>query len=1490
MKKVVSHVQDSVVRTRKYLTQLPEKVTCKVAIFGGVQRTGYPVPVEIHKEESPKDFFQNAGLSRDMPEKQIKGVIEKVFIGDELTKASNLPSGELRLLLAEPDKQIDGFTLAEQDLTPAQQEQAKETEFARRSERLVAALEQVTRSVYVGSSDGPKALADKIVRLDLGSVERLTLAVALHQAVERRESDTPLWPDELNTIAVGLEELCISAEPGGQTVAKERSNALFKALTQCVDTPSFRRLATAVIHELNPEDAGTGNSSVGHLRRYLQARATIENANGANTEFAEQVSRSSLDALQKKAQKDESPPSKEVLRNHFYWDNGFHSKAEVDHARKAFEKYAQRLHAAGDDIRECLGLPSKGGLLQPVARYGLLGVGHDNVAAIIKGAVKALEPPVPSQAGEPSSSQPGGPLWELGSVLREIVDDRVAQCKEELIESFTLPTVVTPTPELTQSGDEEFEKVLWKSYTVQSLIREMCLQEQVRRMTATIEELKLDELERKDVVTRQVNPDDISKSLGRELQKFFVSSGVGKDYIELQLKHAKKNNVAFGLAEVREEAGKLKKDDPSIDAALQACKPLFDALYAKHASKPARDKESVIEAIEKFFMRNKSLNDADPSTGLIGNFLQVEIANTRGIHLNVGLNVRRLLDIPEELSDKPSADGKPKAKHHTTASEKAFSGFGIDGKLEQQQATVLRFGGAAHGPEFFIGKQAAFSGGVNTPLPLGQHGNSWVSGGLSLVPNYEGRKEDGDGLTFRLDRKHYLVGKDVKNNDEGIQDRFADMVKTILATEKPVNNDSGEHRLDAVIDALGDMLDMDELSIQRSKPSSRSHAGGLDASLGFRMTGPVGRNDAQRLGVVINPLALGVKVMSSSKSLDEEAARFSIKSHSQSDIGHQEELKASASFIGQFFDRRVALRFWELGSGSIETSNSQLTIKARVPKRHGEIVSEKTFLDAEARSIDKIQQLFRGDTDSWKEAELATDINIADFVSTAQGLNKADHRYYLRKRMHPDVARRLDEFASLQKVLPANSARNGELIAETARLVGDHRAWVPAVLSAYQKEGRTREEGVYDGPVVKSKSMERIVSEREVIFMAGGWDKLHKLEQSNDVKARVENLLCNRLPLPSTDPEDEEPARDPALAAKFAGPGEFPAGRISPSPYPSRRQSGGRAGEIELQSTQLPGTPSSAPQPSAATRAATGGASSSTAPTARTPVLPVHDSLKALEARVRQGDAGAMRQLANEALSGPNGPSRASESAGVRLADMMADPTLNPELRRLAETMVCEPRDPSEPIDKHVPIELVYLAAQYETEAGLIARNALQKCFAGTEHKDLHNIDRMFEIQEIKPAADRLGLELDVEYHDAPLVPAAIKRPIIRYENFHFYAEIPCLHEGQPSSLTVDPYINSGVRHKDKDPRMIVFGDAQNDTPNACGALVLRLLRDLASETGRDSERPTSEALRLKVVKHFEDWNSEMHSASDRQLAAIGFRATMLAAWLPGHREQFRSQ
>jgi hypothetical protein len=922
----------------------PQQREVQTPVYG-IRHAGRPAPVQPSLAVPPEPAFvdgERRGCSprssQPLPQDRIENVAGKVFVGNGLAVPTCRPEPQsaLGVLLAEADRPYG-------ELKP----EAEKAERNRRSKGLVCALKQAVGGEFTEEQQKRvEALADQVVWLALDPVERLTLGVALLR-VPNSKGDLLGGLVGRGAIRIDRSEFCAAAaaEAGAAGTSQGAvATVLLDALKLCVDAPCFRRIATAVIKDLQADAAGTGNSDVGHLRRYLQARALADTASNENDGFVTRVRDSSLDALRNSGKPPGTPPP-DVQRDHFYWDCGFRSEASgspLDEARKAFETFAQGIHA------------EPGGLLQPVAKHGLLGVTHHNWTEVIKDIDAALKP-----AGFGGSSSPhAGTLQALGAALSEHADSVVTQAVEALctgLERLRGPRrgLLDVKPDI--------------GSLLATLVRDVCMLEQVVRM-------KDSGANEAALSGKQALGGVLPREIRHTIRDRLISARVTGPEIDAILDKTIDGQNAVGLLEVMKLARKLASNgDVSVREALEACDPLSRAIEATGGRRPS-GKQEIIDAICAF------LSDA-----YFGNHLQLAVGRTLEPFARVVPNFVRIADLPASGSDCPPApslplpaapapDGAPQTSDGDSWVPHVFSSLGVTLGGAFSSAQQMRLGAATHGAEIFLGNETSNRGAVRVAVPLAHHGTATIGGGFTGEVGGERRCKNSDGLIFRVERQHGPVGNNYENNDVQVRASAAHLAKAILesGSAEPDRGGNGKPPLDALIEALvqdNSPVDLNLLSVQQSKRSSISTSVGGGGGGGLRVTGDT--QNCTRMGMFAG-IAVGGKLTGSSGSqVEDHVSRFSVNSQRESSWGAQVDAKASATMIIQGSDRKVTVPIADLASAGAEGSDSGVVVKVRVPRKHGEIVSEKTFLDVETGSLAVFKGLVGHELEAWKKGRPA---------------------------------------------------------------------------------------------------------------------------------------------------------------------------------------------------------------------------------------------------------------------------------------------------------------------------------------------------------------------------------------------------------------------------------------------------------------------------------------------------------------------------------------
>jgi hypothetical protein len=992
---------------------------------------------------------------------------------DGLDHSGSLAAGRQGAIKAVTAKVFVGIAPADQTCPP-DRESALGRLLAERGATLVEALSEVNE----GAAPNP-AIVDWMSMLDLEPVEQLVLGLALQRVLDRVNVEGPI-ADTDGTFAVDRSRVLEVLNVDDGMSAAERPNAphssraalLIEALSLCADTPVFERLAASSIQNLDSTGSGTGESDLGHFRRCLQAGAAIRK--GGSDEFAVRVRETSLDALGRypgMVSDEEKASRPGVARDHFYWDSGFRSESvdsDLGRARKTFEMFVQGF------------APKPHGLLQPVARHGLISVRHPTREAIIEHLGAALKRPeaavrAPAHAGE---------LVRLAEALRPEVEARVEK---------RLATLVRIWPQVDVKSVREG--------LILPLVDDLCMALQVERMAAAAGEGS--DLDRGLEALRGIEPLEFGEAIRARLQGAELMAPEIFEITAQALERQRPVSVfeVLDLASRRTEG----RNRQQIDQALEACETLRRELNGSADLVPPPGPESVVDAICDALSNMSS-----------GHSLTVATGKSYTGALGGAVNFRKIAD----------------TKHFS----ESISSLVVSSSFEREQSKTRQFrvGAHTHGGEVFLGNEKTARTAARIGVPVGPRAGDGVVGGVTamVAGAFDRRSAEAVGLVFRVRREMKFDGQDFSRNDETVHAMLTVLAREIMKPHAEASESQAGTplRLDDVIDRLINepSFDLDLLSLEFSSRPSSSTSGSFGVGAGLGASLKVRHSD--RLGVTATGALVRNWVRSSESRVEAGQARYTVNAARESSLGKGVELRGTANLTALVAERRALIPVTGVVSGGLEWSDNAIHVKARAPKRHGEIFADTTFLEFATGDLDTFKSLVHGEGAQWAQARdvNGSELNPDRFFDWANQGRHDDNVYNLRKRMHHDVARRVDALASLQRVLPDDSTKKGELDAEIGRIVSDSRAWVPVGFFANHKQARTDERGLQVFPSVSSwlrlpmfmltnlfraKEVSSVESLREIDGSRVGQRGLYNLERLPEVKEKVGRLLRG-------DPED----------------------------------------------------------------------------------------------------------------------------------------------------------------------------------------------------------------------------------------------------------------------------------------------------------------------------------------------------------------------------------
>lgn len=1034
----------------------------------------------------------------------------------------------------------------------------------------------------------PKAIAQAVVDLPLGSIEQLTFGVALRRAVAE---DGDVLPDGIE--APGALRGIASREivpyaPEQQATALGNENRLARlvsiALTHCVDTPCFPRLAGAVVAGVEPGDVGTGDSVVGALRRCLQAREALSRPETMPGEhaFAAQIYASSrarmLDRVQSQAaaaQRHRPALAPDPAGTaHFYWDCGFRSEAPgspLAMSRAMFDSWTAQL--AKED----------GGLLQPVRDAGLLGATFHNrsdIAGFLGDALRAV-PVAEAPTDDPYTG-----------VLHHLANKVLPHANQDIDAALgRLARMGRQTP---AARAHEVKSLADACRTAGALQRILTLSPEAGMQLVTGVE------HGQDARTVAMRAEEIGYEIAPRVRAEIAS--------------ALARTPSLDLGGLLDGAQRWKEPNAqgAVAQALARTAPLHDAVRADGRPRPigtlAGARQAIVDFLSRVYFGNHLLVGEGSAYNLLGTRGTMNIARIARLNDADGATnsplpqpatsppqasatespswspsvspsaspsespsqnpSRRPTGSPSQSATRapvPAMASPPSARGGTAqggsrlleASTPAPGGwtswakalipslsFNFQGYSQVNQL-LIRLGAATHGGEIFIGNEGIARTGIAVGGPV-----SWLTTGpvvmtASASGGVQYENTGNKGLMFRIarvgsvpDQDDPLTTQRFQNNDATVRTLLATLADRILTagvSEMEGVSGAGGHgaefaaqapsALDRVVDSMVARDDSHLLSLQwTERPTTRwSRTGTLGLYTGARI--PTG-TQSTRMGLGVSAELRTAYRTTSGGQIEPTTTRFSVNA-ARSGAGSINGWSAAVPLSLQDADRQASGILADVGRIDEDRADGAVTVKVRAPREHGRIVAEKTFLDIETGNLDRFEKLVRAEADSWRgtfdfraqQPEVAgaggpgaVQDELAAFFASAKATRNGDHVYYLRKRLHPLVAGRLDELSTLASTVQEPAVR-ASIVAESDRIVADPRVWEFASLIVYQKQGRTNKEPpgravpIMNTALLSSTRFRFVESEREIEFTTGGWTPLHRQEMRPERLTQIAELL-----------------------------------------------------------------------------------------------------------------------------------------------------------------------------------------------------------------------------------------------------------------------------------------------------------------------------------------------------------------------------------------------
>jgi len=442
--------------------------------------------------------------------------------------------------------------------------------------------------------------------------------------------------------------------------------------------------------------------------------------------------------------------------------------------------------------------------------------------------------------------------------------------------------------------------------------------------------------------------------------------------------------------------------------------------------------------------------------------------------------------------------------------------IGVRGDLtfDRTVERFIRAGAATHGGELIVGKEIRTRGQVGAGAQGGrqwgeQSANARIAAGADLT--FYGRDTQRyEGAMFRVDRRvlEDRVGDDgpvFRQNDDDVRATMADMARCLF--EEGSTHTTRQAQEGFFHQFVNRFMDRG-LSLTLMQQESQTHRSDFTASLGASLANPSTPRGGFGARASVGASVGIEKGWHFALTEKDRTGRYRINNLR---TGWFNRTKAGATIpgMGLSIESMYGLPALRLIGAAISRADGGGSVRVRVPRRDGNIVPEKTFSDTETADkaffkdlvlanknkwIDLFAYKYRGQEDALGKGEAAMNA----FFYKADEVYDANHVYYARERMHPDVAVRLDELAGMEHQIPlgdrALDGLRAEIAGQRRRLASDDRSWMAASLIAYQKESRQDAFG-WDGLGGKSMRASAVEGEREFIFDTIGWANLRQRER-----------------------------------------------------------------------------------------------------------------------------------------------------------------------------------------------------------------------------------------------------------------------------------------------------------------------------------------------------------------------------------------------------------
>jgi hypothetical protein len=430
----------------------------------------------------------------------------------------------------------------------------------------------------------------------------------------------------------------------------------------------------------------------------------------------------------------------------------------------------------------------------------------------------------------------------------------------------------------------------------------------------------------------------------------------------------------------------------------------------------------------------------------------------------------------------------------------------LHGEYQSSREQVLRVGAATHGVEIFLGHQdgTAVASGAGAGAGFPNDRSLILRGAIGAEGLYKDRRNTAaQGLMLRFDRQVIEDRVDeasqqhFRQNDADIRGAAATLVRHLMQRAPVCRNDAERSALldDLILRHHQHGLSMTMMS-QTARTDRREGSVSAGLSAGFGPPAAGGRVGAS--------VALTMQhAWNTESSQRDETGSYRVTVERR---GSYTRARLAGGASASPYVGAIGLPPVPLLRGAHQFQESGGAVRVRIPKRDGNIVPEKSFSDTDTASPrllrdvvtsrqDEWIALFahphRGDADGGRARGQAA---LDEFFATIEQVHAGNQRYYTRERLHPEVAQRLDELASLGGLAPASmSVLRGEVASQQRRLLQADTSWMPASLIAYERN--SVESGAANSFVVPARHTMAAEGEREFMFHTPGWAALRERER-----------------------------------------------------------------------------------------------------------------------------------------------------------------------------------------------------------------------------------------------------------------------------------------------------------------------------------------------------------------------------------------------------------